>query len=228
MHSGGRGKRTADFPALTGQKNGLTQGQTMFLKGQLHIHTTLSDGTMTPQEAADVYAGMGFDFLAFTDHDHLLKPSYREAIAAVRSEMLIFPGIELTVPCSKGYVHVSRIEGERDLLHIFNHPADYGLGLKETLACLAEVAARYPLDAIEVTHHGFATPHFDIPGIGYPGVAADDAHERSGCGRGWIELDCERRKDKIIAAIRRGDFRNGYAGRPSAFQERGRQKLQLV
>jgi len=83
------------------------------LKGQLHTHTTFSDGNMTPQEVADIYAGMGFGFLAFTDHDHLLKPSYREAIAAVHSELTIFFGIELTVPSRKGYVHVSRIEGEQ-------------------------------------------------------------------------------------------------------------------
>ncbi len=189
------------------------------LKGQLHTHTTFSDGNMTPQEVADVYAGMGFGFLAFTDHDHLLKPLYREAIAAVRSELMIFFGIELTVPCRKGYVHVSRIEGEQDVLHIFNHPAVYDLSLRETLNCLAEVGGRYPLDVVEVTHHGFPTPQFDTPAVGFPRVAADDSHDLSGCGRGWIELDCAREKDAIISAIREGRFRNGYAGRVTTISE---------
>ena len=35
----------------------------MTLKGQLHTHTTFSDGTLTPQEVADIYAALGFDFL---------------------------------------------------------------------------------------------------------------------------------------------------------------------
>ena len=47
----------------------------MILKGQLHTHTTFSDGTMTPQEVADAYAALGFDFLPFTELDHLLKPA---------------------------------------------------------------------------------------------------------------------------------------------------------
>lgn len=184
----------------------------MLLKGQLHIHTTCSDGNLTPQEIADIYAHMGFDFLAFTDHDHLLRPSYRRALASVRSELLIFPGVELTVQSRKGYVHVSRIEGEHEILHIFNHPADCGLPFRETLLCIAEVAERYPLDAVEATSHGFHIPMFDVPEIGYPRVAADDSHDLSGCGRAWIELDCDRDRDAILTAIREGRFQNGYAG----------------
>lgn len=46
----------------------------MILKGQLHAHTTMSDGRLTPQETADEYARLGFHFLAITDHDHLCVP----------------------------------------------------------------------------------------------------------------------------------------------------------
>ncbi|MFZ4437676.1 MAG: PHP domain-containing protein [Syntrophales bacterium] len=198
------------------------------LKGQLHTHTTCSDGNLSPQEVADIYAGMGFDFLAFTDHDHLLKASYRETIAAVRSKLLIFSGVELTVPSSKGYVHVSRIEGEREHLHIFNHPADCGLPLKETLRCIAEVAERIPLDAVEATSHGFSTPPFDSPEIGYPRVAADDSHGLSDCGRGWVEVNCTRQKDAIILAIRGGRFQNGYAGRTLAVSGNREPLVQFV
>ena len=200
----------------------------MLLKGQLHTHTTCSDGSLTPQEVAGIYTGLGFDFLAFTDHDHLLKPSYRRALASVRSELLIFSGVELTVKSRKGYVHVSRIEGDREILHIFNHPSDCGLPLRETLQCIAEVAERYPLDAVEATSHGFHTPLFDIPGIGYPRVAADDSHDLPGCGRAWIELDCDRDKDAIVTAIREGRFQNGYAGWSPADPGRRAPKVQLA
>ena len=37
----------------------------MLLKGALHVHTTCSDGELTPQEAANAYEERGFDFIAF-------------------------------------------------------------------------------------------------------------------------------------------------------------------
>jgi hypothetical protein len=200
----------------------------MILRGQLHTHTTLSDGTLTPQEVADAYTSLGFDFLAFTDHDHLVRPSDLERIRQVKSPMLLFSGIELTVRCSKGYVHVNRIDGDHDTLHVFNHPADYGLTLKETMDCLNEIACLYALDAVEVTNHGFYTPQFDIDAIPYPKVAADDSHDRLAFGRGWIEVDCERNRDAIIAAIRRGQFRNFYAGGVYKREPDGLQWLQLA
>jgi hypothetical protein len=198
----------------------------MLLKGQLHVHTTCSDGSLAPQEVAEIYARLGFDFLAITDHDHLLKRSYRRAIASIRSELLIFPGVELTVGTGRGYVHVSRIEGEREILHIFNHPADCGLPFKETLQCIAEAGTRYPLDAVEATSHGFHAPQFDVPEIGRPRVAADDAHDLSGCGRAWIELDCDRDRDAILKAIREGRFRNHYAGWSPSGRSRRKPKIE--
>ncbi|MEA3223975.1 MAG: PHP domain-containing protein [Thermodesulfobacteriota bacterium] len=181
----------------------------MHLKGQLHIHTTYSDGRLTPQKAADVYAGLGFDFIAFTDHDHLLKPSYRKAIDAVKADLIVFYGIELTV-FEKGYVHVNRIEGDSEVLHVFNHPADYDLNLKQTIERINAIARQYPLDAVEVTDHGFYTPEFDVPEIDYPKVASDDSHTRTGCGRAWIELECKKDKDSILRAIKEGASWNCY------------------
>ena len=42
----------------------------MILKGQLHTHSSMSDGGLTLQEVANEYSRLGFHFLAFTDHDH--------------------------------------------------------------------------------------------------------------------------------------------------------------
>jgi hypothetical protein len=148
----------------------------MHLKGQLHIHTTLSDGRLTPQEAADIYARLGYDFIAFADHDHLLKPSYRMAIEAVRTNMIVFFGIELTVGSRWGYVHVSQIEGDKEVLYTLNHPGDYGFSTRQTLECIEDVLRAYKVDAVEVTHHGFYTPDYDIDAIPYPKVATDDSH----------------------------------------------------
>lgn len=181
------------------------------MKGQLHVHSTCSDGRLSPQEVADTYRHLGFDFIVFADHDHLLKPSYRQDIASVRSDMIVFQGVELTMSTRWGYVHVTRVEGDGEVLHIFNHPGDYGLSVKQTLECIEDVSKKLSLDAVEVTHQGFYTPEYDVAAIPYPKVATDDSHTSLGCGRAWIEMDCLRGKDQIIRQIKSGGFRCAYA-----------------
>lgn len=39
-----------------------------YYKGNLHMHTTCSDGTYSPEEAMREYAERGYDFIAITDH----------------------------------------------------------------------------------------------------------------------------------------------------------------
>lgn len=183
----------------------------MLLKGALHVHTTCSDGSLSIREAVDVYENLGFDFIALTDHDFLLRPDCYGAISALKTSLIIFKGVELTV-FEKGYVHVNRISGDREILHIFNHPADLDLSVHKVVERIASVAKRFPIDAVEITSKGFRTPEFDTPEIPYNKIATDDSHSRSGCGRAWIEMDCMRDKDAIIKAIKKGRFWNCYAG----------------
>src|SRR5512136_969408 len=37
-------------------------------RGNLHTHTTVSDGALTPEETAAAYRRADYDFLALTDH----------------------------------------------------------------------------------------------------------------------------------------------------------------
>ena len=39
-----------------------------FLKGNLHTHSTRSDGAKSPEQVCDLYKDAGYDFLALTDH----------------------------------------------------------------------------------------------------------------------------------------------------------------
>lgn len=185
-------------------------GDTMVLKGCLHTHTTCSDGKLTPQAVADAYLARGYDFIAFTDHDYLLKPDYREEYGRVRSELVLFHGIELTV-FSKGYLHVNRINGDREQLHVLNHLGEYGLTMEQVIERIQTIADMFPLDAVEITSKGFRHSEFETPDITYPKIATDDMHARVGIGRAWVEVDAPRRdKDAIIKAIRHGDFWNCY------------------
>lgn len=45
----------------------------IWLKGNTHSHTTVSDGMFTPKELAEAYAKSGYDFLSMTDHNILVS-----------------------------------------------------------------------------------------------------------------------------------------------------------
>ena len=47
-----------------------------FYKGNMHCHSTLSDGTFTPEELKKMYKEKGYSFLAITDHEHVNNNSY--------------------------------------------------------------------------------------------------------------------------------------------------------
>lgn len=67
--------------------------QAVWLKGNLHTHSTNSDGRLTPEELAEAYRTRGYDFLAITDHD--VFKSYPELCS---EKFLVLPGMELTGP----------------------------------------------------------------------------------------------------------------------------------
>lgn len=77
----------------------------MWLKGNLHAHTTNSDGEASPDEACEWYAGRGYDFLAISDHWTFTDPS------SVRDHgLVLIPAIELhtgTLESPNRQVHVN-------------------------------------------------------------------------------------------------------------------------
>jgi len=61
-----------------------------WLRGNLHLHTTASDGTVTPQEAVELYRGAGYDFLSITDHGVIVDPTELDDLG-----MTLLPGVEI-------------------------------------------------------------------------------------------------------------------------------------
>ncbi|MBF0396635.1 MAG: hypothetical protein HQK78_07680 [Desulfobacterales bacterium] len=181
----------------------------MHLKGALHIHTTCSDGNLTIRQVVSVYENLGFDFIALTDHDFLIKPGCYSEVGLIETDLIIFTGVELTV-FEKGYIHINKINGEKEVLHIFNHPGELGLTFEKAKDRILEVSKRIPIDAVEITSKGFKCPEYNTDEIPFHKVATDDSHNRMGCGRAWIEMDCRRNKDSILRAIKRGSFWNCY------------------
>ena len=64
---------------------------TRWLRGNLHSHTTNSDGSRSPQGVIDDYAVRGYDFLMLSDHDFLTDPTTFEA-----KGMVLLPGLEVS------------------------------------------------------------------------------------------------------------------------------------
>jgi len=158
---------------------------------------------------ADAYESRGYDFIAFTDHDYLLKQNYLDVYRQVKTGMIVFYGIELSVFVN-GNIHVAKIEGNRNVLHIFNHIGEYDFTPDQLLIRLAALEKMYPLDAVEITKKGFRDTVFESLDVAYPKIASDDSHTLTGIGRAWVEMDAKRDKDSIIEAIRQGDFWNCY------------------
>ena len=57
-------------------KNILLDPAKKFYRGNMHCHSTLSDGHFTPEQLKQIYKEKGYSFLAFTDHEHINNNSY--------------------------------------------------------------------------------------------------------------------------------------------------------
>lgn len=63
----------------------------VWLKGNLHSHTTNSDGKVSPQERLDGYVKQGYDFLCLSDHNNI---TFVESVTAPEDFVRI-QGVEL-------------------------------------------------------------------------------------------------------------------------------------
>ncbi len=70
-------------------------------QGDLHIHTSASDGRLSPTEVAARAAALGLGFISITDHNTLsgLEPA-RQALRD--TDVLLVPGVELSAQPEEG------------------------------------------------------------------------------------------------------------------------------
>lgn len=71
----------------------------------LHCHSTFSDGSLTPEQLVAEAVRIGLAALALTDHDTLAGLPRFLAAGAATSVRLV-PGVELSVDCSSGVMHM--------------------------------------------------------------------------------------------------------------------------
>jgi len=72
-----------------------------FFKGNLHTHTSNSDGRKTPEEVLDIYQAQGYDFIALTDHwKRTVDQPY------MKDNMLVMTGTELDYTLPGQVIHI--------------------------------------------------------------------------------------------------------------------------
>ena len=86
-----------------------------WFKGNLHTHTTESDGDAEPEEVVRWYRRHGYDFLVLSDHNHLTLLEYGEGKRRLKRPLMI-PGEEVSaqilngsVPIHLGGIGISRL-----------------------------------------------------------------------------------------------------------------------
>lgn len=84
-------------------------GKGTWYKGNLHSHTTVSDGALTPEESVQLYKSKGYNFLCLSEHDIYTDFGSQYNDAA----FLILPGVECSATLYK-----SETAGKRQRLKV--------------------------------------------------------------------------------------------------------------
>jgi len=79
-------------------------------KGNIHTHTTESDGDDTPENVVRWFRRNGYDFLVLSDHNHLTMFEYGRGKRQFKRPLMI-PGEEVTVNLDNGNtaIHINAI-----------------------------------------------------------------------------------------------------------------------
>ena len=81
----------------------------LWLKGNVHTHTTASDGAFTPEETVRRYAALGYDFLAMADHWK------RTRLAKKPKGIVMIPALEMDFRVGRSLYHMVALGTKREL-----------------------------------------------------------------------------------------------------------------
>ena len=71
----------------------------------LHIHTTSSDGSLTPSQVVRYANEKGLKAIAITDHD-TIRGNQEAMKEGIREGIEVIPGVEISVDYSPGTMHM--------------------------------------------------------------------------------------------------------------------------
>ena len=207
-----------------------------WLRGNLHTHTTASDGISSPQVVVDHYATEDYDFLSITDHGRLTDQSRLEPRG-----MTLIPAQEISLGRTEAGTtfHIVTIGIKTQLKHRdFDLQGDPQLAIDDANKQGAVVILAHPYwsglnkndmlrltgyDGVEIYNSnceiyngaGDSRPHIDsilADGRRTLLFATDDHHgtpepmKISDSAISWISVKAKRDPTSILAAIRSGMF----------------------
>lgn len=200
-----------------------------FLRGNLHAHTTESDGHCAPVELARRYREAGYDFLAITDHHKRTEVSdlavdgltlihgqecHPRANRLGEAHHIVALGVERPIESTRGEGAQATIDEIRAAggIAVLAHPWWHGITAPEMLELTGWTAMEVYNSTCEVTlSRGDSSPIWDellAAGHRCPALAVDDCHGAVlDAFGGWILLKAEDRSpEAVLAAVARGDF----------------------
>ena len=214
-----------------------------WLKGALHVHTSVSDGKVTPDEAAAFYRRHCYDFVALTDHWRLaelsqppphgltlLKGMEWDANSRKEAKWWHFVGL---APDGE---HPPRTYRPEPLFEWARQHCRYLLLAHPYWSnlCGEDLCAFGSVDAVEVFNYGceieLCRGHSEYPwdyalgrGVHLNAVAVDDCHWRlEDAGRGWVMVKATANEPgEIIEALRRGEFYSSTGAHIHDFRREG-------
>lgn len=207
----------------------------VWLKGNLHSHTTVSDGVLTPEEIAAEYFSRGYDFLSMTDHN-VFVPHNEIGL----EKFLLVTGVEHDIEynsfkCThvvgagsagqdktsydcKRYTcqeltdqQLIDMMREDGLFVVLAHPVWSRMEPEEIVALRGFHAIEVYNNGTEhLCHAGHAEVYWDLllrRGIRVFATASDDVHTREDLFGGWICVKAaERTYEALMEALFKGAF----------------------
>jgi hypothetical protein len=188
-------------------------------KGQLHCHTTNSDGAATPAVLAEAYLAAGYDFLAISDHDFMTPDTATPGLLYVpNSEETAADGHILnlggtaTIASTVNQTILDTIVSQGGVA-LMAHPNYYAIGwtphILDTLEGISGVAV-YNYECSGLAGGPTYEAIWDYllsEGKYVVGFAEDDAHALVSIDHGWVQVFSDTATAaEIVESIRVGNF----------------------
>jgi hypothetical protein len=188
-------------------------------KGQLHCHSTQSDGRLAPPEVISRYADLGFEFVALTDHNQVtltdgpilvLGEEYGQGSteSGVGTHM---NGINISTAPGALWSAQDRVDAinAQGGIASLNHPDTWPFRYSDDV-----LAALVDYTSLEIVNGDVDPGAFEIwddalrSGKRVWGVATDDAHTADQYGHSWIAVRMPGAvtTDNVLEAIRKGSL----------------------
>lgn len=188
-------------------------------KGNIHTHTTESDGDEAPEKVVRWYRQHGYDFLVLSDHNHLTLFEYAEGRRHYKKPLMI-PGEEISalvqaggrsVPIHIGGIGISRVV----------EPVDAGQVVSTIQANIDAILDAGGVASINHPNYKWAFDHRELRQVkgaslvevfnGHPGTNSDGGHGKPSGEQIW---DGVLSANRVIFAAATDDSHNYHDFHP--------------